>query len=213
MLVAIFLNRKVQNAYDRLAVAACLEGHIRYWYTSLLRSQLASLLLTAHGVGKDERAAILSGDPSAAAAVRAKIEKTLDEAKAVLAQDHELLDALIKQVKAMSGQEVALVNEAMDRGIASLADGTGFLDVRDATKLDWFIQPLVNEVRGELGNCFTMVKFLVAHARWQETPSEERLAEFTVSLIKSALNAMKHFDTLLGYAQRVRARGVLRNLW
>ena len=94
----------------------------------------------------------------------------------------------------------------------ALSDGTAFLDVRDAAKLDWFMQPSINAVRADLASFYVMIKFVIARASSSEGPSEERLVNVLLAMVKQAISAMKHFDSLLRYAQNIRKRGLARNI-
>lgn len=211
-LLTIYLREAIHGAYERLSAAAALEGQLIYWISALLRHpQLSSALVTAHVVSEQERDAVLSGDANALVAVREKLEKSFEAAKEEIGKEERLRE-FIRETKGLSERELEILNRELDRSIASLSDGTGFLSPQEAAKLHWHAQSRISEVRSEVGAMLIALKFLIAHVYWQQSPTQKRVSDLAIAFIRCAINGLKHLIPLLQYTRGIRERGLLRNL-
>jgi hypothetical protein len=151
-----------------------------------------------------------SADPEALTAFQQKLEKAVSEVAAELGPG--VVKATLAQAKDLTAAELDFIEEDLRGYASSLTDGTGFITPEDAACLDWYIQPKINEVRSGMTSTFSTCRFIVTHIRSRETLDERRLEQLIMTTTMQALNALKNLLPLLKYAEKVRARGVMRNV-
>jgi len=213
-LLGVYLKEALRKAHARLFSASRLEAYLRYWLSLALENKvLFSIIAAGYTFSEKEKTALLSGNVEKIEKVRKDLADRLDKLLEELKKQPDIATDLIKKIKRFQKDEIEVIFWEIDRFLESFDNGTAFVTTEEAGQLSWFIQPHIVQVRSDLISIFVDIKYLITHIYSNDKPDQERVNEQVSACLNSGIKAAKHLMPLLEYAQRVRAKGVIGNLF
>lgn len=213
-LAGVYLREALRKANERLKAATYIESNLRHWLkVGLENEHLKEFLLTGYIWSEKKRETIKTGNIQ-------EVLKLSEEFKTILSsiRDHseelkEKLQDSIRGMKPFKKEEFSEIIKELDRRINSLEEGDGLIRSSDLACLDWFMLPVILEVRSELISILVSLKLVLTHLSVRETVDEKFLLNQVLSCVDSGLKVSVHIVPLLKYAETIRKKGVWGNIF